>query len=81
MLWNRYWSSRADSEQQIDYEVGAVLHRRARKKKKRIRHDFNISVSKVRKEKTTAADKEVLLLKITVLPVVDQRDDGTLQDL
>ena len=51
-----------------------------RVKKKRIRHDFNISVSKVRKE-TAAADKEVLLLKITVLPVVDQRDDGMLQDL
>ena len=34
MLWNRYWSSQADSEQQLDYEVGAVLHRRARKKKK-----------------------------------------------
>lgn len=52
-----------------------------RVKKKRIRHDFNISVSKVRKEKTAATDKEVLLLKITVLPVVDQRDDGMLQDL
>ena len=57
-----------------------MLHRRARKKKKRRRNDYNISVSKVRKE-TAAADKEVLLLKITVLPVVDQRDDGMLQDL